>query len=210
METTTASPTTLDDTTIIETTTALPTSLDVTTFMETTTALQSTLDDTTIMETTITNLKKSNAGWTALQTDESTTEYDSSNTDVQVTTTDDGHSSTNVNKVTKTYKEVTDVTTKESAQYCDCKCKVVSKMTFEDLPVVIQKEIVEMKKNLTVPKKSLSSYIRAKTSAPDDRPSAQRIGSFGIAMLIASIFTIILMDIDRIMVVLNMIREKIN
>ncbi|KAJ8298628.1 hypothetical protein KUTeg_022688 [Tegillarca granosa] len=183
----------------------------LTTEQDTTTAI----DTTTTEEVNTMNMKVKNAdGWTT--SIKLTTEYDLSTTDqsvtvkdVQLTTTDSQHSSTYYMRETTASAKAANASEQDSVQYCDCSCKTVTKLTFEDLPVEVQEKIIEMKENLTVSKKSLSSYIRAKTSAKDDRPSAQRIGSFGIVMLLASIFTIMLMDIDRILVVLHAIRENV-
>lgn len=53
-------------------------------------------------------------------------------------------------------------------------------ITIEKLAAIVE----ETKKELAVNKTSLSSFVRKKTSAKDDRPSAAGIGSVGIVMLV--------------------------
>ncbi|KAK3100493.1 hypothetical protein FSP39_020923 [Pinctada imbricata] len=48
----------------------------------------------------------------------------------------------------------------------------------------INKEIEERKNNLTVDKRSLSSYTRTKISIYDDRPASVAIGSIGIVVMV--------------------------
>ena len=59
---------------------------------------------------------------------------------------------------------------------------------------LFQEKIETLKKQLAVNTTELSSYIRAKTSAKDDRPSAVSIGAVGVALLITVFGSIILID----------------
>ncbi|KAJ8298627.1 hypothetical protein KUTeg_022687, partial [Tegillarca granosa] len=83
---------------------------------------------------------------------------------------------------------------------CDCTFSQVTSLTFDDLTPEQQEEILEMKRKLLVNKKELSSFIRSKTSAKDDRPTAKGIGSIGILMLILSVSVILIMDGDKIII----------
>ena len=57
-----------------------------------------------------------------------------------------------------------------------------------------QEKIEAIQKALAVNTTELSSYIRAKTSATDDRPSAVSIGFVGVALLVTVFGSIILID----------------
>ena len=52
-----------------------------------------------------------------------------------------------------------------------------------------------MVKELSVPKKTLSSFIRSKTSASDERPQAMYVGTVGIAILCIVVGLIVLPDV---------------
>ena len=52
-----------------------------------------------------------------------------------------------------------------------------------------------MVKELSVPKKTLSSFIRSKTSASDERPQAMYVGTVGIAILCIFVGLIVLPDV---------------
>ena len=56
----------------------------------------------------------------------------------------------------------------------------------------------ELKKELTLNRRELSSSIRKKTSAKDDRPSAKTLGSLGVISLSLVIGFIIFLDITRL------------
>ena len=75
-----------------------------------------------------------------------------------------------------------------SSSYC-CACKKVTKT-----PDEIQEEIEEIKKELTLDAKSLSSYQRTKTSASDSRPSSSAIGAVAIIILTLVVSLIIFAD----------------
>lgn len=73
---------------------------------------------------------------------------------------------------------------------CSCHCyRNSTNITSEEL----QEMILQIKSNLTVDTKSLSSSIRQLTSAHDPRVSSKNIGSFGIAVLVSiGVFLLIL------------------
>lgn len=83
---------------------------------------------------------------------------------------------------------------------CDCTTQQITSLTFDDLTPEQQAEILDMKQRLLVNKKELSSFIRSKTSAKDDRPTAKGIGSIGIVMLVLSAAVILIMDSDKIII----------
>ena len=59
---------------------------------------------------------------------------------------------------------------------CACTCTIEPNVTLVE-------KIDKMKKELTVPKEGLSSFKRKLTSAEDTRPSAERVGYLGTALL---------------------------
>ena len=61
-------------------------------------------------------------------------------------------------------------------------------------------EIVEtLVKNLTIDVTETSSFIRSKTSAPDQRTSSKVVGTVGIAVMVTSGFMVVAMDCDHIL-----------
>ncbi|KAK6178468.1 hypothetical protein SNE40_013255 [Patella caerulea] len=83
--------------------------------------------------------------------------------------------STTSNPVSVTNVSVVQVVSNE---FCSCSCKIIN----ED-PQVLEDKLAEIKQNLTVNTVKLSSTIRKKTSAPDNRPSAVSVGYMGIVTL---------------------------
>ena len=78
---------------------------------------------------------------------------------------------------------------------CTCDCSVYFNSTILT-PEELETKLQEIKSILTLEKNSLSSAIRRKISAPDDRPSARSIGAVGVAVLVSVLLAIIAMDID--------------
>ena len=60
---------------------------------------------------------------------------------------------------------------------------------------------------LRIDKKSLSSTIRTKISAPDERPSAANIGYFGIVVIISSILIIVACDAATLLQIFDISRQ---
>lgn len=73
---------------------------------------------------------------------------------------------------------------------CLCACSMVSNITMEGL----QQKISQIKKNLTVNKTSLSSSLRKKTSASDERQSSAGLGILGMCIIIGTLFALIASD----------------
>ncbi|XP_069117063.1 uncharacterized protein [Argopecten irradians] len=62
------------------------------------------------------------------------------------------------------------------------------------------KEIIEnLKKSLSVSKKKTSKYVRALTSAWDERPSSTRIGVVGIIVLCVVFGSVMIMDVQKLL-----------
>ncbi|GFS10720.1 latent-transforming growth factor beta-binding protein 2 [Elysia marginata] len=66
------------------------------------------------------------------------------------------------------------------ARTCDCSCKTSTDAAEEADPETVKKELI-------VPRSELSSYTRAKTSAPDTRTSAQSLGYFGLCLMVPEV-----------------------
>lgn len=77
---------------------------------------------------------------------------------------------------------------------CVCNNYTVTDKTSEQ----ILKEILEIKKNLTVKKSTLSSYTRQKISAPDGRWSSAALGSVGVVIIVSASVLVILSDIQYV------------
>ncbi|XP_048779630.2 uncharacterized protein LOC125683012 [Ostrea edulis] len=82
---------------------------------------------------------------------------------------------------------------------CMCPCDRIRSQNFIHDPEVLQNRIAEMKKELEVNQKQLSSAVRAKTSAKDERPSAKGVGSIlGVGMITFVLVTIVCSDLPMI------------
>lgn len=77
---------------------------------------------------------------------------------------------------------------------CVCSNYTVTDKTSEQ----ILKEILEIKKHLTVKKSTLSSYTRQKISAPDGRWSSAALGSVGVVIIVSASILVILSDIQYV------------
>eukprot|EP00105_Crassostrea_gigas_P021899 XP_011441213.1 PREDICTED: uncharacterized protein LOC105337960 [Crassostrea gigas] len=82
-------------------------------------------------------------------------------------------------------------TTGPVVSHCLCICTTVSNITKEGL----QQKISQIKKSLTVNKTSLSSSLRRKTSAPDERQSSAGMGVVGMFIIIGTLFALIASDL---------------
>lgn len=84
--------------------------------------------------------------------------------------------------------------TSKTCAPCVCNNYTVTDKTSEQ----ILKEILEIKKNLTVKKSTLSSYTRQKISAPDGRWSSAALGSVGVVIIVSASILVILSDIQYV------------
>ncbi|XP_022335110.2 uncharacterized protein LOC111131735 [Crassostrea virginica] len=169
--TTTTIPTTT--TTIPTTTTTIPTT--TTTIPTTTTTIPTT---TTTIPTTTTTIPTTT---TTIPTTTTTTTTMATTTTVPTITT--------TASVTATSQPLLTSTTVET---CFCNCPHTN-WTLN--PQELQTKIQEMVKELSVPKNTLSSFIRSKTSASDERPQAMYVGTVGIAILCIFVGLIVLPDV---------------
>ena len=83
---------------------------------------------------------------------------------------------------------LTENSTSTCVRGCDCSCQNTTNAAPEE------DTTEKIKKHLVVEKTQLSSYTRAKTSAPDTRVSAQSMGYFGLGLLSSTAVVIICLD----------------
>jgi hypothetical protein len=82
-------------------------------------------------------------------------------------------------------------------------------LTSEERNAILDAEKQRLRSELIIEKKTMSSYIRAKTSAHDERPSSKSIGYVGIAILCMAGIIIVLFDIATFSVcILNKIKSS--
>ncbi|KAL4218268.1 hypothetical protein ACF0H5_023004 [Mactra antiquata] len=79
---------------------------------------------------------------------------------------------------------------------CICPCGWVHSQNYTDEEIQVVVEQIQQK--LKVSKEELSSSIRKKTSAPDDRTSAQAVGYVGLVFLVVSLCSIVLLDVGTL------------
>ncbi|KAL5013206.1 hypothetical protein ScPMuIL_007476 [Solemya velum] len=89
-----------------------------------------------------------------------------------------------------------------------CSCPCGEMLVYEPVDVKnITQRVMELKKELALPKGKLSSTVRAKTSAGDQRPSAAGAGALAIVIIVSVIVGIVVPDS---IVLFNYIRKLIH
>ena len=73
-------------------------------------------------------------------------------------------------------------------------------MTKDELTILLEEELIGIKKNLTIDKKLVTSYRSTKISAADDRLSSKSIGALSIIFMCIPIVFCIISDIMSIYV----------
>lgn len=73
---------------------------------------------------------------------------------------------------------------------CRCPCALSKNQSSSVIASILE--------DLTIETKSISSYKRKHTSAPDERPSAQRLGYLGVTFLVLVFGEILLLDIPTL------------
>ncbi|XP_014785847.1 uncharacterized protein LOC106880439 [Octopus bimaculoides] len=97
---------------------------------------------------------------------------------------------------TSTKPQTSDTTKTTATPMCPCVCEDVTQQPPTERELEILKD--NLKKELAVDKKKLSKTIRAKTSAPDERRSAQGIGFIGVILLSALPIFIFIIDLPQL------------
>ncbi|OWF44191.1 C3 and PZP-like alpha-2-macroglobulin domain-containing protein 8 [Mizuhopecten yessoensis] len=103
-------------------------------------------------------------------------------TTIAMTTTQE-ETTTTTEEITTTTTTPETTTTTTNAM-CSCICVLVNTTSSGCAPDDVTCIVKAVKKELTIDKQTLSSTIRKKTSANDDRPSAQAIGMVGVVFLV--------------------------
>ncbi|XP_069114767.1 mucin-22-like [Argopecten irradians] len=148
--------------------------------------------ETTSIETTTTTIPITTPAETTTTTTTSmkTTAEVTFSTTTSLTTTAEATTTTAITTemVTTTY------TSTMASGVCPCVCIKLNTTSFDCALNDVSCVIEAVKKELTVDKQILSSTIRKKTSANDDRPSAQAIGMVGVAFLVAFVLIVFVPD----------------
>jgi hypothetical protein len=101
---------------------------------------------------------------------------------------------------------------------CPCSCAYKQRLEYwsaQNIPnhtIAEWREILasvlhEINKNLTVKKDTLSSTIRKRTSAPDNRESSRNIGLLGIVLISLFCLIVVSFDISAIKTIIAAFRE---
>ncbi|CAC5368363.1 unnamed protein product [Mytilus coruscus] len=107
----------------------------------------------------------------------------------------------------------------ETVCACDCvyfdktemfKNQTREKKSMEELKEKMAPELAEMKKNLTVDPKTMSSFLNTKVSKDDKRKSSKQIGVLGIVFLTIEVCAIVLADLISFRQHWAMIRDNWN
>ncbi|XP_059166961.1 fibulin-5-like [Physella acuta] len=78
---------------------------------------------------------------------------------------------------------------------CPCSCRTQTRINMSSTLKAVQKEIDQIKKSLTVETHDLSSYIRSKTSATDDRMTSKTVGLFGAILFGITMGVVVVPDV---------------
>ncbi|CAC5420734.1 HGF [Mytilus coruscus] len=148
-----------------------------------------TNEETTSESTTFNTMTTKTIPQTFVQT----TDQSPPTTDQSPTTTDQSPTTTNIIYTT---------TNCSGSYICPCGSKAIYWMQFkqanltqEEKLAILDEEKARLRQILIVDKTILSSYIRARTSAEDKRPSAKSIGIVGALVLIIVCVVIVLSDL---------------
>nr|XP_022325995.1 uncharacterized protein LOC111125970 [Crassostrea virginica] len=98
-------------------------------------------------------------------------------------------------------------TTEQSSGNCHCVCPSTANMSSKDL---LMQRIDEIKEELTVVKTSLSSSVRKRTSAPDERQSSATMGKVGICIIVGTLFSLVAGDICCVVnIMVKLLKNKL-
>ncbi|XP_033755784.1 mucin-22-like [Pecten maximus] len=153
-----------------------------------------TQSETTTTMTTTTTAPTTTATTTTATTTTATT---TTATTTAVTTTTAPTTTTTTATAPTTDMETTAILDTSSVTYASCSCVCVQANTTTSgcAPDDISCIVKAVKKELIIDKLTLSSTIRKKTSANDDRPSAQAIGMVGVVFLVSFALTVFVPDV---------------
>ncbi|XP_052104645.1 uncharacterized protein LOC127737776 [Mytilus californianus] len=89
------------------------------------------------------------------------------------------------------------------ANYCSCPCKTTvskwdillnSNISKGKVLELIEKEVEQIQKEIAVDKKAISSYIRRKSSATDNRPTSVTVGILAVTIIVLVFMVFICID----------------
>ncbi|CAC5386926.1 unnamed protein product [Mytilus coruscus] len=89
------------------------------------------------------------------------------------------------------------------ANYCSCPCETTvskwdiiinSNISKEEVFELIEKEVEQIQKEIAVDKKAISSYIRRKSSATDNRPTSVTVGILAVIIIVLVFMVFICID----------------
>ena len=153
---------------------------------------------------------------TVVAVETTTEEHGKTSTDESVdTTTERSADTTTVSATDTTIQSATDTTTQatvllsssgNSNRTCPCKCRPIAPAT-NFTEEEINEKVVDIKKNLTLDKKTLTRSKIRKICIKDDRPSAKAVGAIGIAFFALFGVLIVLFDINFYLSLFNMAKS---
>ncbi|KAK7498651.1 hypothetical protein BaRGS_00010028 [Batillaria attramentaria] len=99
--------------------------------------------------------------------------------------------------IARTCVKYREMSAEESQFACNCGAMDMPE-TEEEFEKFVEEYKEEVKKELVVPKDTLSATVRKKVSAPDERQSSTGIGALGVAMMAVVFGGLILMDLTTV------------
>ena len=176
---------------------------DTTSTVTETTTTTSVSDTSTFIETTTTSTTESTSGVLETTTTIANAVTETTHNEDTSTVPD-----TTIAQDTTTYAETTSsqnvqststVSSSSNLPECDtCTCNFVYNLSVVLTDEQVQK-LVQIKQNLTLDKTNLSSWLRTKISAKDDRPTSTGIGALGIILLCGVFVGVVVLDLTRFM-----------
>ena len=143
-------------------------------------------------------------GTASSQTETVTTE---SLNNLMIATSQTHPQTTEEGTISASSSQTTQTTPAVISNVCKCNCEKVTKnvtVTQSEIDGIVEK----LKSELTVESTDLSSSVRKKTSAKDERTSAQVTGSVGVAFLVLIGLIPVILDMDRVIAVVTSVVES--
>ncbi|XP_063442752.1 uncharacterized protein LOC134723047 [Mytilus trossulus] len=136
--------------------------------------------------------------WNPTTTNEATTEKYSTTATIETSTLEETTENTMPVTTAHNFERTTD-------RSCRCNCKTVNLKVNYTISVELKAEIAaNISKELSVNVDTLSSTIRSKTSAKDDRPSSASIGYIGVILLVIVFGGLMILDLPVFLIDLKL------
>ncbi|KAK7494650.1 hypothetical protein BaRGS_00014048, partial [Batillaria attramentaria] len=106
----------------------------------------------------------------------------------------------------------TNHSTNDTVCYCPCEEVELAANRSANAPSTEEEALLAgqmMQDQLKLDKANLSSSTRRKSSAPDDRPSAQGIGAVGVAVLVSVVASIVILDLSTLIADVKMAARRL-